>query len=134
MSNLGEPKFQNLQHGECAGAPILKSLWDKFDLSYMLSQAGIHRNNGTPTWMLCFLYIIGLVCRCSSVLKMSELVAKDAVLSIMFRGEKLAQYTLSRFLTHNYDWVTKAKRNTALYRTAFCANSCCRSNAFKGRR
>jgi hypothetical protein len=36
--------------------------------------------------------------------KMSELVAKDAVLSLMFRGEKLSQYTLSRFLTHNYDW------------------------------
>lgn len=35
---------------------------------------------------------------------MSELVAKDAVLSIMFRGQKLTQYTLNRFLTHNYDW------------------------------
>lgn len=104
MSILEKPKFQSLQHGECAGAPILKSIWDKFDFSFLLAQAGIHRNNGTPTWMLCFLYVIGLVCRCSSVLKMSEVVAKDAVLSIMFRGQKLAQYTLSRFLTHNYDW------------------------------
>ena len=32
MSALQKPKFRELNHGECAGAPILKSLWDRFDL------------------------------------------------------------------------------------------------------
>lgn len=104
MQILEKPIYRDLQHSECAGAPILKSLWDHFDFSYLLSQSGIQKVKGVPAWMLAFLYVISLVSNCSSVLKMSKLVDKDAVLKIMFRNLKLGQYTLSRFLTETYDW------------------------------
>ena len=104
MQILEKPIFEDLSHSECAGAPILKSLWDHFDLSYLLSQVGIHKDSGVPAWMLSFLYVIGLVSNCGSVLNMSKLVDKDAILKIMFRGLKIGQYTLSRFLTNSYNW------------------------------
>jgi hypothetical protein len=102
MQILEAPIFKELEHSECAGAPILKSLWDHFDLSYLLSQSGIHKDRGVPAWMLSFLYVIGLVSKSGSVLNMSKLVDKDAILKIMFRGLKIGQYTLSRFLTSTY--------------------------------
>lgn len=106
MQTLEKPVFEDLSHSECAGAPILKSLWDHFDISYLLSQSGIDKKSGVPTWMLAFLYIVGLTSKCSSVLNMSKLVDKDALLKIMFRGLKIGQYTLSRFLTGDYNWNT----------------------------
>ena len=54
--------------------------------------------------MLSFLYVIGLVSKSGSVLNMSKLVDKDSILKIMFRGLKIGQYTLSRFLTSTYNW------------------------------
>jgi len=115
MKILGKPIFQDLQHSECAGAPILKSLWDHFDFSYLLAQSGIHKDKGVPAWMLSFLYVIGLASQCSSVLNMSKLVDKDAVLKIMFRGLKIGQYTLSRFLTGAYNWDAFAIKRVARF-------------------
>jgi hypothetical protein len=102
--NLEKPKFVELPHGKCAGAPILKSLWDRFDLSLLLSQAGIYKERGVPTWMLAFLYVVGLIAKCSSVNKIAQLVADDQLLQHMFRSLQIAQHTLSRFLTGNFNW------------------------------
>lgn len=115
MQILEKPIFNDLSHSACAGAPILKSIWDHFDLSYILSQAGIHKDKGVPAWMLAFLYVIGLVNNCGSVLKMATLVEKDAVLKIMFRGLKIGQYTLSRFLTGTYNWDIFGSKRVARF-------------------
>ena len=104
MSTLNKPKFRNLLHGECAGAPILRRLWDFFDFSFLLTQSGINKVRGVPTWMLAFLYAMGLIAQCTSVNKIADLAKKDALLNIMFRGMKITQITLSRFLTTSYDW------------------------------
>ncbi|MHA6484979.1 transposase [Paenibacillus sp. strain BS8-2] len=84
----------------------MRSLWDRFDYSLLLTQSGIMKRNGVPYWILCFMYKMGLVSNCTSVNQMSHLAAKDALLSMMFKPYKLAQYTLSRFLTTPFAWVT----------------------------
>ncbi|WP_168120289.1 hypothetical protein [Paenibacillus sp. HB172176] len=103
---LEQPRYRNLNQGECAGAPVLRTLWDRFDFSLLLTQSGIVKRRGVPFWMLCFMYVIGLVSNCPSVNQMSTLAAKDKLLSMMFKLYKLAQYTMSRFLTTPYAWRT----------------------------
>nr|WP_311547877.1 transposase [Paenibacillus baekrokdamisoli] len=76
-------------------------------------QAGIFKRSGAPSWMLCFMYIIGLISGCSSVVQMSELAGKDALLELMFKPYKLAQYTLSRFFTVPHAWLTFGKKRVA---------------------
>ena len=104
LKTLQKPMFRDLSQGECAGAPILQKLWDRFDFSFLLTQAGIYKVRGVPTWMLSFLYVIGLIAQCSSVSKIAKLAGKDALLNVMFRRIKITQYTLSRFLTTDYNW------------------------------
>ena len=110
---LEQPRFRNLNQGESAGAPILRSLWDRFDFSLLLTQSGITKRNGVPSWMLCFMYAIGLVSNCSSVNQMASLVNKDALLAVMFKPYKLAQYTLSRLFTTPFAWRTFGHKRVA---------------------
>jgi hypothetical protein len=113
MSALQKPEFKDLNHGECAGAPILKNLWDRFDFSLLLTQSGMMKRSGTPSWLICFLYVIGLVSNCSSVVQMTQLAEKDTLLRAMFHPWKLAQYTMSRFLSSAMAWTTFAKKRVA---------------------
>jgi hypothetical protein len=110
MSELQKPRFKELNHGECAGAPILKSLWERFDFSLLLTQSGIMKRSGTPSWLICFLYVVGLVSNCSSVVQIAQLADKDALLKAMFQPWRLAQYTLSRFFTSGFAWTTFGKK------------------------
>lgn len=63
--------------------------------------------------MLCFLYVVGLVSGCSSVVQMSQLAGRDALLELMFKPYALAQYTLSRFFTTPFAWRTFGKKRVA---------------------
>lgn len=110
MSALQKPNFKKLNHSECAGAPILKSLWDRFDFSLLLAQSGIMKRNGAPSWIICFLYVVGLVSHCSSVAQMAKLAEKDSLLKAMLQPWKLAQCTLSRFFTKGFAWTTFGKK------------------------
>jgi hypothetical protein len=110
MKTLQKPKFRNLSHGECAGAPILKTLWDRFDFSLLLTQSGMFKRCGTPSWLICFLYVIGLVSNCSSVNQIADLAERDALLRTMFKPWRLAQYTLSRFFSSSFAWRTFGKK------------------------
>ncbi|WP_019537633.1 transposase [Paenibacillus ginsengihumi] len=113
MSALQKPRFKALNHSECAGAPILKNLWNRFDFSLLLAQSGMMKRNGTPSWLLCFLYVVGLVSNCPSVAQMAQLADKDALLKEMFQPWKIAQYTLSRFFTNSFAWTTFGKKRVA---------------------
>lgn len=106
MSAIQKPRFRDLNHGECAGVPILKQLWDRFDFSLLLTQSGMMKRSGTPSWLICFLYVVGLVSNCSSVVQMAELAEHDKLLRAMFHPWKLAQWTLSRFLSSPHAWTT----------------------------
>ncbi|WP_236344368.1 transposase [Paenibacillus plantiphilus] len=108
--SLEKPRFRKLMHGECAGAPILRTLWDRFDFSLLLTQSGIFKRSGAPAWMLCFMYVVGLISGCTAVNQISQLAGKDALLELMFKTYKLAQYTLSRFFTTPYAWRSFGKK------------------------
>lgn len=107
---LEKPRFRKLSLSECAGAPILRALWDQFDFSLLLTQSGVYKRSGAPAWMLCFLYVIGLSSGCTAVSQMADLAAKDGLLGEMFKPFKLAQYTLSRLFTTPFAWRTFGKK------------------------
>ncbi|MCB8818870.1 hypothetical protein [Desulfosporosinus shakirovi] len=79
-------------------------LWDHFDVSFLLTQAGINKFSGVPTWVTAFLYVVGLIAHCTSVTKMAGMAGKDALLRCVFQRKNITQYTMSRFLTTSYDW------------------------------
>lgn len=110
MLALQKPRFTELNHSECAGAPVLKSLWDRFDFSLLLAQSGMIKRSGAPSWLICFLYVVGLVSNSPSVVQMAQLAHKDALLRVMFQSWKLTQYTLSRFFTSGFAWTTFGKK------------------------
>jgi len=105
MKTLQFPRFKELAQGECAGAPILRRLWDIFDFSLLMTQSGIYKDRGVPTWILAFVYVLGLIAQKSSVVQKAKMAAKDALLGPMFGEHSIKQYTLSRFFTANYDWT-----------------------------
>ena len=49
MSTLKKPKFKKLSYSSFGGAPLLLSLWNRFDLSLLLTQSGIFKSRGVPT-------------------------------------------------------------------------------------
>ncbi|PZE22842.1 hypothetical protein [Paenibacillus xerothermodurans] len=107
MSTLQKPKIKDLNHSECAAAPILNSLWERFDFSLLLAQSGIMKRNGTPSWLICCLYVVGLVTlfrRPESAIGRQRRSAEANVSAL-----KLAQYTLSRFFTKDFAWTTFGK-------------------------
>lgn len=110
MSAIPKPRFKDLNHGEFAGAPILKIIWERFDFSLLLTQSGIMKRNGVPSWLICFLYVVGLVSYCPSVAQIAQLADKDALLKIMLQPWEIAQYTLSRFFTNSFVWTTFGKK------------------------
>lgn len=110
MKTLKEPKYRDLQLSECAGAPILRTLWERFDISFLLTQSGIMKRSGTPSWLLCFLYVVGLISNCSSFVQMADMAQKDSLLKVMLGPWKLAQYTMSRFFTTSLAWKTFGKK------------------------
>lgn len=81
--------FENKQYGPGGGIPLLKSLWEKFDISLLFLQNGIVKHSGVSGWLLAFAYICGMIAQMPSFFQLV--------------GE------------HNFDWVTKAKKNTVLY-------------------
>lgn len=76
-----------------AGAPITRS----FTFS-------VCKERGVPTWILSFLYVLGLVAQKSPVLQTVKMAAKDALLKPMFAAHSISQYNMSRFFTGDCDW------------------------------
>ncbi|UUZ84585.1 hypothetical protein LJK88_13505 [Paenibacillus sp. P26] len=85
-------------------------MWGRFDFSLLLAQSGMMKRIGAPSWLIYFLYVVGLVSNCSSVAQMVKLVDKDALLKAMFQPRKLVQCTLSRFFTKNFAWTAFRKK------------------------
>lgn len=67
MKTLQKPKFKDLNQGNGAGSPVLKALWEKFDLSLLLTQCGMNKHSGTPAWIIVFAYVVGLTKGCFDI-------------------------------------------------------------------
>jgi len=103
MSTLKEPKFKNLSFSSFGGAPLLLTLWNRFDFSLLLTQSGINKKSGTPTWKMAFLFVAGLMARCKSDLKMIDFYDKESLLQRVC-DEKISQSALSRFMVSKFNW------------------------------
>ena len=110
MTNLQKPKFKDLQQGNGAGTPVLKALWDKFELSLLLMQSGMHKHSGIASWVVIFAYVVGLIRGCTSVTQMATHACEDKILKLMFSNANVAQYSMSRFFTKAYNWLTFSKK------------------------
>src|SRR5690554_2416298 len=104
MSTLQKPKFKNLPQSSFGGAPLLLALWNRFEFSLLLTQSGIFKKSGVATWKLSFLFVVGLIARCTSCLQMVEFYAKDRLLNAMFGGASVTQSVFSRFMTGTFQW------------------------------
>ena len=104
MSTLNKPKFKKLAYSSFGGAPLVKSLWDRFDLSLLMAQSGMHKKSGVPTWQLAFLMVIGLLAQCSSCSKTVEFYSKERLLQAMFSQKRVTQSVLSRFMVSAFRW------------------------------
>ena len=94
---------------------FLLTLWNRFDLTLLLSQSDIFKVRGTPTWVLAFLYVIGLIHRSPSVNALAAFFNGDGLLQRMAGFQSVTQSTLSRFLTGFSEWSSfNAKRTTRL--------------------
>ena len=109
MSKLNKPDYQEIPVSSCGGVYVLLALWERFDLTLLLTQSGIFKLRGVPTWKLAFLVVAGLIARCSSCLRMIEFYTQETLLKIMLGG-RIAQSTLSRFLTKGYAWAEFNRR------------------------
>jgi hypothetical protein len=104
MSTLQKPKFKELPYSSFGGAPLLHALWNRFDLSLLLTQSGIFKKSGIATWKFAFIFVVGLMARCSSCLQMVKFYEKDALLRAMFGGKAVSQSAFSRFLVSPFHW------------------------------
>ncbi|MCL6445122.1 MAG: hypothetical protein K6T83_16985, partial [Alicyclobacillus sp.] len=114
MARLCKPEFKELSSfSNVGGAPVLRTLWDRFDLSLLLSQSGIFKVRGVATWVLAFLYVVGLINRCPSVNALASFFNTDGLLQRMLGLERVTQSALSRFLAGFSQWDMFNQKRTA---------------------
>jgi len=66
VMSLCKPCFEAKNHGSGGGIPALKKIWHWFDLSLLFSECGIRKHAGAPAWVLCFVYVAGLISSAST--------------------------------------------------------------------
>jgi hypothetical protein len=115
MSTLQKPKFKKLPYSSFGGAPLLLSLWNRFNFSLLLTQSGIFKRNGVATWKLAFLFVVGLIAQRSSCLKMIKFYEKDRLLQAIFGEETVSQSVFSRFLVGMFQWKIFNRKRVAAF-------------------
>lgn len=105
MMKLCKPTFEKKDYGQGAGIPVLKTIWDLFDLSLLFSQSGISKHSGTPAWLLAFAYICGLVSHVSSTSQNAKFSTEAPFLQQLLSGEIITQCAFSRFLSKPFQWL-----------------------------
>lgn len=103
MSTLKKLKFKKLSFSSFGGAPLLLTLWNHFDFSLLLTQSGIIKKRGVPTWKLAFLFVVGLMSRCGSCLKIVDYYNKESLLQKIL-NENITQSVFSRFMVSTFQW------------------------------
>ncbi|MCL6446125.1 MAG: hypothetical protein K6T83_22220, partial [Alicyclobacillus sp.] len=76
-------------------------------------QSGIFKVRGVATWVLAFLYVVGLINRCPSVNALATFFNTDGLLQRMLGIQRVTQSALSRFLTGFSQWDMFNQKRTA---------------------
>ena len=105
LKNLCKPSFEKKDHGQGAGIPVLKTIWDLFDLSLLFSQSGIRKHSGIATWLLAFAYICGLINHADSASQNAKFSTESPFLRQLLSGEIISQSAFSRFLSKPFQWL-----------------------------
>ncbi len=103
LKKLGKPIFRSKDHGPGAGIPVLKTIWDFFDMALLFSQTGICKHSGLPAWLMGFAYICGLIYNVGSANRNAKFSA-DAPFLNQLLGQKISQSAFSRFLSKPFKW------------------------------
>lgn len=103
--NLQKPIFENKQHGPGGGIPLLKSLWEKFDLSLLFLQTGIVKHSGVSSWLMAFAYICGLIAQKPSVNQNADFTSDSPILKVLLNGNSISQSAFSRFFSKPFEWL-----------------------------
>jgi len=116
MARLCKPELKDLSAlSDVGGVPVLRSVWNRFDSSLLLSQSGIFKILGVATWTIAFVYVVGLIHCCPSVNSLASFFNKDSLLQRMTGIQRVTQSALSRCLTGFCQWdVFNQKRTTRL--------------------
>lgn len=104
MKELCSPVFKEKDHGQGAGIPVIKTIWDLFDLSLLFSQSGIRKHAGIPAWIMAFAYVCGLIHNAPSVNKNAQYSEDAPFLQQLLAGQKISQCAFSRFLAKPFRW------------------------------
>ena len=91
LKKLGDPSFEKKDYGQGAGIPILKTIWDLFDLSLLFSQLGIRKHSGLPPWLLAFAYICGLIGQVTSANRNAKFSSEAPFLRQLLSEQTISQ-------------------------------------------
>lgn len=105
LKQLGKPIFRSKDRGPGAGIPVLKTIWDFFDMALLFSQTGISKHSGLPAWLMAFAYICGLINNVKSANKNASFSADASFLRHLL-GQKVSQSAFSRFLAKPFAWLS----------------------------
>jgi len=90
------PIFENKNYGSGGGFAVLKNYWEKFGFSLLYMR--LDKHSGTPSWLLLFMYVCGLLSNPNSVNGISQKVSKSPVLHAITGFTAVTQCALSRFI------------------------------------
>jgi hypothetical protein len=105
MTKLEQPILENKEYGPGGGIPLLKSLWEKFDLQLIFSQCGFQKHAGIPAWLMSFVYICGIIAKKTSVNQNAQFSSDSPILNYLLKGKTVTQSAFSRFFSAPYQWL-----------------------------
>ncbi|WP_165908329.1 hypothetical protein [Hydrogenispora ethanolica] len=105
MKILRKPTFEEKNHSKGGGIPVLKTIWEMFDLSLLFSQLGYQKHSGLSVWQLAFAYICGLIDNAGSTNQIANFLKETPVLKQLLSGKVVTQCAFSRFLSKPFQWL-----------------------------
>lgn len=105
MKKMCEPTFEEKSYGQGGGIPVLKTIWEMFDLSLLFSQLGFQKHSGLAAWQLAFAYICGLVHNTGSTNQNAKFSQETPMLKHLLSGKNVTQCAFSRFLSTPFEWL-----------------------------
>jgi hypothetical protein len=123
LKTLSDPSFEKKDYGQGAGIPVLKTIWDLFDLSLLFSQLGFLKHSGLAPWLLAFAYICGLIGQVNSANHNAKYSTDAPFLQQLLSGKTISQSAFSRFLSTPFKWFNFSLEGLSAYRTTRIVNS-----------
>jgi hypothetical protein len=104
MSTLKKPKFKELPFSSFGGAPLLLTLPSGIISTFHFTSLKVEYTNKEVSPLgNGVLFVIGLISRCGSCLKIIDFYKKESLLQKIL-NENITQSVFSRFLVSPFQW------------------------------